>query len=74
MSGGCTLIAPHTPSLRGHGHPIYICYIIRRGSPTSSGVPRGRGWGVQTPPPPEIPNVLQNRAKINPIVKTVKNC
>jgi len=29
--------------------------------------------GVQ-PPPPEIPKTLQNRAKVNPIVKTVKNC
>jgi len=38
-----------------------------------SGVPRW-GWGVQTPPPPEIPKALQNRAKVNPIVKTVKNC
>jgi len=28
--------------------------------------------GVQTPPP-EIPKAVQNRAKINPIVKTVKN-
>jgi len=25
-------------------------------------------------PPPEIPKTLQNRAKLNPIVKTVKNC
>ena len=33
----------------------------------------GGGWGVQTPPP-EIPKALQNRAKLNPIVKTVKNC
>ena len=31
------------------------------------------GGGVQTPPPPEIPKALQNRAKHNPIVKTVKN-
>jgi len=31
-----------------------------------------RGW-VQIPPP-EIPKALQNRAKHNPIVKTVKNC
>ena len=23
---------------------------------------------------PEIPKALQNRAKLNPIVKTVKNC
>ena len=37
-----------------------------------SGVPRG-GWGVQTSPP-EILKALQNRAKLNPIVKTVKNC
>ena len=33
----------------------------------------GGGWGVQTPPP-EILKALQNRAKLNPIVKTVKNC
>ena len=31
------------------------------------------GLGVQSPPP-EIPKALQNRAKLNPIVKTVKNC
>ena len=31
---------------------------------------RGGVWGVQ--PPPEIPKALQNRAKLNPIVKTVK--
>jgi len=29
-------------------------------------------WGFQTPPPPEIPKALQNRAKLNPIVKAVK--
>ena len=29
--------------------------------------------GVQTPSPPEIPKALQNRAKLNLIVKTVKN-
>ena len=33
----------------------------------------GEGLGVQTPPP-EILKALQNRAKLNPIVKTVKNC
>ena len=37
-----------------------------------SGVPRGV-WGVQTPPP-EILKAFQNHAKLNPIVKTVKNC
>ena len=36
-----------------------------------SGVPRGGGF---EPPPLEIPKVLQNRAKLNLIVKTVKNC
>ena len=38
----------------------------------SSGVPRGGVWGVQ-PPLPEIPKALQNCAKLNPIVKTLKN-
>jgi len=33
----------------------------------------GGGWGVQ-PSPPEIPKALQNRAKLNPIVKTLRNC
>jgi len=37
----------------------------------SSRVPKG-GLGVQ--PPLKIPKALQNRAKLNPIVKTVKNC
>ena len=33
----------------------------------------GGVWGgAQTSP--EIPRALQNRAKLNPIVKTVKNC
>ena len=35
-----------------------------------SGVPSG-GGGFK-PPSPEIPKVLQDRAKLNPIVKTVK--
>jgi len=30
----------------------------------------GRVWGFK----PEIPKALQNRAKLNPIVKNVKNC
>jgi len=34
---------------------------------------RGVGFGGFKPPP-EIPNALQNRAKLNPIVKTAKNC
>ena len=41
---------------------------------TRSDVPKGGGGlGVFKPPPPEIPKALQNRAKFNPIVKTVKN-
>jgi len=32
------------------------------------------GLGCSNPPPPEIPKALQNRVKLNPIVKTVKNC
>ena len=39
----------------------------------SSGVPRGGGVQSRTLPP-EIPKALQNRAKLNPTVKTVKNC
>jgi len=31
-------------------------------------------FGGFKPPPPEIPKTPQNRAKLNPIVKTVKNC
>ena len=45
--------------------------------PTSSGIPRVMGdevCGVQTPSPPEISKALQNRAKLNLIVKTVNNC
>ena len=40
-------------------------------TPNPSGVPRG-AWGVK--PPREIPKDLQNRAKLNRIVKTAKNC
>jgi len=35
---------------------------------------RTGGGGCSTPLPPEIPKALENRAKLNPIVKTVKNC
>ena len=31
------------------------------------------GWGCSTPTP-QILKALQNRAKLNPIVKIVKNC
>jgi len=33
-----------------------------------------RDGGFQPPPPPEIQKALQNCAKLNPIVKNVKNC
>jgi len=36
-----------------------------------NGVPRGGGWGLN--PLPEIPKKLQYCAKLNPIVKAVKN-
>ena len=36
-----------------------------------SGVPRGGVGGFKTP---EIPKALQIGTKLNPIVKTVKNC
>ena len=45
----------------------------RRCEGSISGVPR-RVLGCSTPPTPEIPKALQNRAKLNPTVKTVKNC
>jgi len=41
------------------------------------GLPGGGGLGFNPPPPPpppEIPKTHQNRAKLNPIVKNVKNC
>ena len=31
------------------------------------------GLGCSNPPPPEIPKALQSRAKLNQIVKSVKN-
>jgi len=46
----------------------------RMGQGTGSGVPRKEGGvGGFNPPPPEIPKDLQNRAKLKPFVKTVKN-
>ena len=36
-----------------------------------SGVPRR---GCSNPPAPEIPKALQNGAKLNPIVRNVRNC
>ena len=39
-----------------------------------SGIPRGGRVGGFNPPHPEIPKALQNHSKLNPIVKTFKNC
>ena len=33
---------------------------------------QGGVWGFQPPLPPEIPKTHQNRARLNPILKTVK--
>ena len=51
------LFAPHTHT---HTHTHTVAY-------------RGGDLGCSNHPPPEIPKALQNRAKLNPIVKTVKN-
>ena len=64
------------------GPPSYMRFVVdqnvvMRRLPvfwsTASVAYRGGGvYGVQ-PPPPEIPKALQNRAKLNTIVKSVKN-
>ena len=56
----------HSDGNVGHNNDN-IVYCTRQWR-TEGGV-----WGVQTPPP-EILKALQNRAKLNPIVKAVKNC
>jgi len=62
-------------SIRQTLHLLFGGYMLRPfiGSSSGSGVPSG-GFGVFNPLPPEIPKALQNHAKLNPIVKTVKNC
>jgi len=53
-------------------HKIHAMAHTHLQLPETSGVPRG--WGLAgSNPPSEIPKALQNRAKFNPIVKTVKN-
>jgi len=44
---------------------MYVPVAYRRGD-------RFGGGGFKTPP--EFPETLQNGAKLNPIVKTVKHC
>jgi len=63
---------------------LLICFIILMSSSTCFGHyyahhqeqwrTEGRGFGLINPTPNEIPKALQNRAKLNPIVETVKNC
>jgi len=53
--------------------------IYGRFGVTTSHQRRGSQWRTEGEfggfnPPLEIPKALQNRAKINPIVKTLKNC
>ena len=55
-----------------HKSLVHILHGIESVSVRSSGVPGG-GWVFGWFNPPEIPKALQNSAKLNPIVKTVKN-
>jgi len=60
-----------------HNFSYTTCKLPEDGVLTPSGEPWGGFGGVQPPtppPPPEIPKALQNRAKLDPIVKNVKNC
>ena len=50
------------------GDRLHVYYVAMACRGWGEGV-----WGVQTPLP-EIPKALQNRANLNPIVKTAKNC
>ena len=51
---------------------VFLCVIGNTDHTCVAVAYRRVVWGVQTPP--QIPKALQNRAKLNPIVKTVKNC
>jgi len=59
---------PFTDSLRSTSN------LLRDKLPPPQWRTEGGGdGGSNHPPTPEIPKALQNRAKLNPIVKTVKN-
>jgi len=49
---------------------VYILKLFMRKIGLHEG--QWRTEGCSNPPPPEIPKALQNRAQLNPIVKTVK--
>jgi len=61
--------SPHPASMLRIGGAIF--YSLHTSMPS---VPYRGGGGLCGSNPPEIPKVLQNRVKLNPIVKTVKNC
>ena len=73
-----------TPWTPGQGvrdaRPPYLCHCLLPHNPkfltpyTSSHSVAYRGGVGVFNLPPEIPKALQNRAKPNPILKTVKNC
>ena len=64
-----SLFSPSKSSLSSLDQPLILVNKDTENELTGSGVPRGF-WGVSKPP--EIPKALQNRAKLNPIVETVK--
>ena len=53
--------------------PGNLKYVSSLNFSVGNALKQWRTKGVQTPLP-QIPKALQNRAKLNPIVKTVKNC
>ena len=76
VSGSVRLLEQHNGAVESQ---IYGDSILVKLCKLSTAYARGQWrteggvWGVQTTPP-KIPKALQNRAKLNPIVKTVKNC
>jgi len=56
---------------------VFLWVLPAGGKPGGGlGVGGGGGLNTHTPPPqiPEIPKALQIQGKLNPNVKTVKNC
>jgi len=54
------------------GAAVALCLTLNKTGNVPVAYRSGGDWGVQTPP--EIPKALQNRAKLNPIVKSAKKC
>ena len=56
-------------------HCYYMDTVVSNGNLLSFQQWHTEGGGVVGGfNPPEIPKALQNRAKLNPVVQTVKNC